>query len=125
MVKINNSKELKEVIRLLEIDRADKLDLLKEETHTVLESLKPTNFIKDVLESPNIKEAALDGLLGLVTGYVSKKILVGGTSSNPIKNIFGNLIQFGIAKLVSKNATEIKTTGKSLLRSLLSKRKEL
>ncbi len=128
MTKIHSKTELKEAIRLLEIDKAKKLDLLKEEAHIILESLKPANIIKEsiknVLQSSTVKENARDGLLGLVTGYISKKLLISGGTNNPVKNIFGNIIQFGIAKLVSKNAAEIKIAGKGLLRSLLTKKNQ-
>jgi hypothetical protein len=126
MKNITTTTELKEAIHLLEVDRADKLELLKMEVNGVLENLKPANIIKNsiqhTLNSSNMKDNLIDGALGLITGYLSKKLLTGGESGNPIKNIFGNLIQFGIASLVSKNADEIKSTGRSFIKSILSKK---
>src|ERR1017187_2672458 len=126
MKNITTTTELKEAIHLLEVDRADKLELLKMEVNGVLENLKPANIIKNsiqhTLNSSNMKDNLIDGALGLITGCLSKELLTGGESGNPIKNSFGNLIQFGIASLVSKNADEIKSTGRSFIKSILSKK---
>lgn len=126
MEKVTSTAELREIIRLLEIEKLHKLESLKAEANLVIQSLKPENIIKNsiqnVLNSSNLKENLINGAIGLVTGYLSKKILVGGGEHNPIKNILGNLIQFGIASLVSKNADEVKATGRDFIKSILSKK---
>ncbi len=128
MKTITSTTELKEAIHLLEIDRDNKLQLLKLEINVVIESMKPENIIKNsiknILTSPNLKDNLIDGAIGLITGYLSKKLLVGGESVNPIKNIFGNLIEFGIASLVSKNADEIKSPVRNFIKRILSKKTE-
>lgn len=126
MQKISNSKELKAAISALETQKAEQLVLLKAEANVVLESLKPENIVKNALhkalDSANIKGNIIDGVLGLAVGFLSKKMLVGGESSNPLKNALGSLIQLGITNLVSKNADDIKSAGKSLLSGLFSKK---
>lgn len=126
MATIQTSAELREAIRLLEIDRDKKLELLKVEVNAVVQGLKPENIIKNsiknALESSNLKDSLINGALGLITGYLSKKVVLGGGDNNPIKNILGNLIQFGVTALVSKNADEVKSTGRDFIKSLLSKK---
>lgn len=126
MAKITTSAELREAIRLLEIDREKKLELLKGEVNAVAQSLKPGNIIKgaiqNALDSPNLKDTLINGAIGLITGYLSKKVVLGGGDNNPIKNILGNLIQLGVTTLVSKNVDEVKTTGGNFIKSLLSKK---
>lgn len=126
MTTIKTTAELREAIRLLEIDRANKLELLKVEVNSVVQSLKPANIIKssiqNALDSSNLKDSLINGAIGLITGYLSKKAVLGGGDNNPIKNILGNLIQFGVTTLVSKNAEEVKATGRNFIKSLLSKK---
>lgn len=126
MEKITSTAELKEAIRLLEMEKANKLEVLKVEANLLVQSLKPENIIKNsiqnVLNSSNLKESLINGAISLVTGYLSKKVLVGGGEHNPIKNILGNLIQFGITSLVSKNADEVRATGRNFIKSILSKK---
>lgn len=126
MTTIKTTAELREAIRLLEIDRANKLELLKVEVNVVVQKLKPENIIKNsiqnALDSSNLKDSLINGAIGLITGYLSKKVVFGGGDNNPIKNILGNLIQFGVTTLVSKNAEEVKATGRNFIKSLLSKK---
>jgi hypothetical protein len=126
MQKITTSQELKEIINLLESRKVEQLGLLKTEANIVLESMRPENIIKNALrnalESANLKDNIVDGLLGLAVGFLSKKILVGGENNNPLKNALGSLIQLGITNLVAKNADDIKSTGKSFLSNLFSKK---
>ena len=126
MKNISSSAELKETIRLLEIQKVNELELLKTEVHTVLDKLKPENFIKNSLrqglQSGNIKENLIDSLLSLAIGYVSKKLLLSGGDHNPLKNMLGSLIQVGVTGLASKNSDEIKSAGLGLLKNLFSKK---
>ena len=126
MTNIKTTADLREAIQLLEIDRANKLELLKVEINVVVQKLKPENIIKNsiqsALNSSNLKDSLINGAIGLVTGYLSKKAILGGGDNNPIKNILGNLIQFGVTTLVSKNADEVKATGRNFIKSLLSKK---
>lgn len=126
MKKINSTLELKEAIRLLENDRAIKLEVLKLEVKAVAQSLKPENLIKNsiknIIDSPTIKQDLLNGAIGLATGYLSKKILTGNKESGFLKNILGNIIQFGVARLVSKNAEDIKFKGYHFIKNFLSKK---
>jgi hypothetical protein len=126
MKNISSSAELKEAICLLEIKKANELELLKSEVHIVLDKLKPENLIKNSiqhgLQSGHIKENLIDSLLSLAIGYVSKKLLLSGGDNNPLKNMLGSLIQVGVTGLASKNSDEIKSAGLGLLKNLFSKK---
>jgi hypothetical protein len=106
----NEAVLLKEKILLLQAKQTRELKILKEELHNTHELLKPLNFIKntmfEVASLPDIKSKLLSGALGLVTGYLSKKVLF-GTSNNPIKKMLGTALQFAIANVVVKKADDI------------------
>lgn len=90
------------------------LVLLKDQLHVVYESVKPFNLIKglihDVTSAPEIKNNMVSNVIGLGTGLLSKKFLL-GSSHNPIKSVLGNILQFAITNVVSKHANGIKAVG--------------
>jgi hypothetical protein len=114
----NRTDTLKESISLLEKRQAEELILLKEQFHDVYESLKPINQIKDALHGiarlPDIKNVIISNAIGLTTGYLSKKVMVGG-SHNPLKKLLGTFLQFAIANAVSKHSGTIKTKDEVLI----------
>ncbi|MBI5539464.1 MAG: hypothetical protein HY951_05355 [Bacteroidia bacterium] len=127
MQKRTSTTDLKDAIQLLEFEQTIKLELLKEQFHITYESLKPVNIIKntirDVVKSPNLVENVLGTVIGMATGYVSKKIFI-GTSGNVFRNLLGSLIQFGVTTVVSKNSDAIKSVGQNLINSVFKKREQ-
>lgn len=119
--------ELNEAICLLEKKRAVELKLMKEQLHIVHESLKPVNLfkniVKEVTDSPSIKNNIVNNTIGLVTGYLTKNAIFGVTR-NPVSKLFGTLFQFAITNVVSKNSDGIKTKGESLINRIMNYRKE-
>jgi len=116
--------DLKEAIYLLKKKQMIELKLLKEQLHIVHESLKPANLIKSafhqVVSSPDIKGNIIDSIIGLVSGYISKKAFVGG-SHNPITKIIGAVIQMGITNVASKNSDTIKSIGERVIQFVIKK----
>jgi hypothetical protein len=114
MKKISPTVQLSEAILLLEADHAIKGQILKDQFLVTYESLKPINLIKSTLKeiatSPIIGDNVLGSIMGLATGYLSKKIVVGG-SANPFRKLFGTLLQFGIANTVAKHPEIIRMVG--------------
>lgn len=129
MKKKNETDTLNETIILLQNKQAEELKLLKEQFHLTYETLKPINLIKSSFHevtsspSPDIKNNLLNNVIGLTTGYLSKKIIV-GASNNPIKKILGALLQFTIANVVSKHSDAIKSVGGNLLHRILKRSSE-
>ena len=110
-MKKNDQKEaLAERIYTLEFQQRNDLRHLKNQFHITYQSLKPVSFIKgtlkDITSSPEIKYNLLNNAIGLATGFISKKVLL-GCSHNPIKNIFGTIFEFVIANVVSKKASTL------------------
>lgn len=102
---------LKESIRLLEIQQAEEGKELKEQFKATYESLKVVNLVKNSLkeltDSVEIKNNLFESIVSIVTGYLSKKLMINSTS-NPFKKILGALIQLGVTNLVAKNAETIR-----------------
>ena len=111
MAKQTAVESLKESIRLLEIQQAEEGKILKEQFKATYESLKLVNLVKsslaDLTNSVEIKNNLFETIVSIVTGYLSKKLMISSTS-NPFKKIIGVLIQLGVTNLVSKNAETIR-----------------
>ena len=125
MNQINSITDLKAAIHLLETKRAIEEQLLREQLKITAESLKPVNLIKHTLSelttSPEIKESLLSTLIGLATGYLSKKIIIGSTH-NPIKQFLGYVLQLGVTGIASKNAGDIKSVVGGLISKFFRKK---
>ena len=111
MAKQTAVESLKESIRLLEIQQAEEGKILKEQFKATYESLKLVNLVKsslaDLTNSVEIKNNLFETIVSIVTGYLSKKLMINSTS-NPFKKILGVLIQLGVTNLVAKNAETIR-----------------
>jgi hypothetical protein len=107
MKKINQTEILKETIVLMKMKQADELVQLKDQYHYTIESLKPLNLIKNAFgqmaTTSEFKGNILSNVIGISTGYLAKKVLLGSTH-NPIKRILGTLLQFVITNVVTKHS---------------------
>jgi len=107
MKELNETDTLNETIALLEYKQDRELMILKEQFQLTYESLKPVNLIKnafsEITHSPDIKGNIINNVIGLSTGYLSKRILL-GSSHNPIKRILGSVLQFVVANVVTKKS---------------------
>ena len=113
MNKINQTEALNKTIAALQEKKEIEFSLLKEQFQITYESLKPINLIKSTLanvaSSPELKNNVLNNVIGLTTGYISKKVILGNTR-NPIKILLGSLFQFAVANVVSKHTESLKST---------------
>ena len=120
--KINNISELDMAIKRLERKKLLLEENLKDDFHTLLQSLKPTNILKntihEVQESPELKHNLLKVVLGLGAGYFSRKLVV-GKSAGIVKKALGAALQYGITSFVAKK------NGKEEESGLHSKKKNL
>ena len=91
----------------MKMKQAEELVQLKDQYQYTIESLKPLNLIKNAFglmaTSPEIKGNILNNIVGMTTGYLTKKVLLGSTH-NPIKRILGTMLQFVITNLVTKHS---------------------
>ena len=124
MQNITSSTELKVAIKLLEDEQEIKGQLLKDQLYLAYESLKPLNLLKHTLKeitsSPYMIDNISGGAMGLISGFLSKKIFV-GTSGNLIRKLIGSLLQFGITNIVAKNSNVITSVGQAIFHHFIRK----
>jgi hypothetical protein len=121
---ITNSYDLEKAIAELELKvEAQKKDI--ERTFSVVtENLKPLNLVRTGVRSvfsPEHREDLVNALIGLGTGILSRKLLLGRA-----KGIFGKTagkaVEWGIAGLVSNNAEKIKEKAGALIDKIFRKK---
>jgi len=121
----NETDALNELILVEEMKYAHNLTQLKEQFHIAYESVKPINLIKNafhqITASPEIKNDLVSNILGLATGFLSKRFLI-GSPHNPVKKVLGTLFQFAVGNMVSRHSDGIKSIGGNLLKHFLKKR---
>jgi hypothetical protein len=127
MQTITNTSQLKEAIQVLEADQVFNRELLKDQFYITYESFKPANLIKnalkDIASSPNLINNALGAAIGMGTGFLSKKIVVGG-SGNVFRKILGSIIQMGVSNAVSQHPDALISLGQMIFQHFFRKNKE-
>ncbi len=115
MSNIINSIQLNQAINLLETEKNEKFWLLKQEFVDSYETLKPINILKhtfsEFVNKPEFKTDILNSILSIATGYLSKKLTIGNLH-NPLKTMFGELLQIGITNIMAKDSTILTTLSK-------------
>lgn len=123
MKNITSIDELRDSVFLLEMKQANDWCLLKEEFHTTYERLKPMNMVKntfkDMVSSPNLKTDVVNSVIGLATGFIAKKVLL-GNSHNPLIKLLGIALEIAVANKVAKNADGIKSIGSTILKKIIN-----
>jgi hypothetical protein len=109
---------LKDAIQLLEEEQYIKGQLLKDQLFLTYESLKPVNLIRNTLKEISSSPYLIDNIsgtaMGLLSGFLSRKLFV-GTSGNFIRKIIGSFLQFGVTNAVAQNSEVIKSIVQALL----------
>jgi hypothetical protein len=117
-MKITTASQLDFAILQLEQKRTIQEKDLVEHFNTTYQSLRPLNLIKGAIEdiagSPEIRDNVINAAIGVGTGFVTKKLLV-GKSDSLFKKILGGAIEFGVANIVAKNTDAIKAYGTGLI----------
>lgn len=112
MYRINSDKTLAEAIRNLEAQRFLELEILKKHTELTLHELNPVNIVKEkihdgisnlgeTVSSNAFKTGLLKTGIGLATGFLTKKILV-GPKAGLIKRLLGTAVQAAVSGFVVK-----------------------
>ena len=90
--------------------KARELILLKEQFQETKEGFKLINIIKGTFKkavsSPDLKTDAFNAAIGLTTGILAKKLMIGKTI-NPFKKLLGIIVEMTVANKVAKNADDI------------------
>lgn len=120
---ITSKIELEEAISLLEVKQFEEKILLKKQVSLTIEQFKPFNLLKntfhEMTQTETFKENAIETILSMATGYISKKIITTATHSSTA-NILGSIIQMGITSIVSKNSSAIKNKAVQFIQKLVS-----
>ena len=126
MQNITSIAELKNAIQLLEVEHVEKGQLLKEQFFITYESLKPVNLLRrtvnDIASSPYLIDNILGSAMGLVSGFVSKKIFI-GASGNKLRKLLGHVLQLGVTNFVALHPGAIKTIGWSFIQHFTRKKR--
>jgi hypothetical protein len=125
MQNITTATGLKNAIELLEAEHAIKGQLLKEQFYLTCESMKPINILnrtlKEITSSQYLINNISGTIMGLASGYLSKKIFTGG-SGNILRKLLGSILQFEVTNVVAKNSDIIKSVGLSIFQHFLQKK---
>jgi hypothetical protein len=125
MQNITSTAGLKNAIQILEARHTANGQQLKVQFHLTYEGFKPVNLLrstlKDVASSPTLIDNILGTTIGLATGYLSKKLIV-GSSGNIIRKLIGSVLQLGVTNLVAQNPEAIKSVGQFILQHIFRKK---
>ncbi|WP_026705940.1 hypothetical protein [Flavobacterium soli] len=109
---IKDDRSLAEAIRIMENQQRAELDLLKRHFEFTVDQLNPVNIVKEkiseavssigeTISSDSFKSKALKFGVGLASGFLTKKIIV-GSSGGIFKKLLGMAVQAGVSGLVMK-----------------------
>jgi hypothetical protein len=125
MQSISTTAELKNAIELLEAEQAVKGQLLKEQFYVTYESLKPIAVLRRTLKELTSSQYLVDNIpgavMGLVSGFLSRKLIV-GRSANIFRKLLGSVLQFGVTNVVARKSDAIQSTGLSIFQHYLQKK---
>ena len=103
--------ELRELIIALEAQQIEEGRQLKEQLRSTYESLKPLNVLKNLISDfggpTDLKDNLVQTATGLITGYITRKILI-RNSGNPFIRMTGVFLQYWVTNFVSNHAESIK-----------------
>lgn len=124
-MKLSSKKELDEAIIELEKRKIYQRNLLVDQYHETVDSLKPANLIKGVFSniahSPGARSGILKAVAGLGVGMLTKN-LFWGKSSSLVKRWLGNALKIGVAKTAVSNSDKIKAYGVAIYHNLFKKK---
>jgi hypothetical protein len=122
MIQISNHQALQERLIVLEKSQIDEGRALMEEVCGLMESLEPgqllLNTLKGFASSTDVKNEILGISMGMGTGYIAKKFVV-GDSSNPFKLMLGNLVGVLVSKEVTGNSEKIQSVLTALVKKFV------
>lgn len=98
-------------IKQLENQQARQMAELKISGSSIIHSFTPANMLKSAFQgiksTPGIKAKALDTVIGIGTGFISRKLMM-GKSNSIFRKIAGNAVQFLVTNLVRKKIPQIR-----------------
>lgn len=105
MAHLNEKAALQDAIRLLKMQQAEELNLLKEQLQLSYESIKPSNIIKtalqEVVSSAEVKNTLFQHLQTWGAEYLSRKIFA-GKHPGMMRKIVATAIGWGVSNWINK-----------------------
>lgn len=124
MKKINSTYELSEAINSLTHQQSTQGKLLKDHFVATVQYFKPVNLIKETLDgvvnSPELVKNIISTSLGITTGFVTKKVII-GNSGNLLRKLIGNIIQIGITTAIATHPDEVKAAGGKIIQLIFKR----
>ncbi len=122
MQNITTVTELRHAIKELEEKQAVEWPLLKEQFFTTYESFKLINVlkhtIKEAISAPDLKNNVINTAIGLTTGILARKTLIGKTY-NSLKKLAGVILEMTVANKIANNGDKIKSLGGIVFNKIL------
>lgn len=124
-MQIRNKADLEAAIMELEQRKLLQEKELMEQFKTTRESLQPMNLIKETLKkitnNSNIPEELIKTITGIAVALLSKKMLM-GKSSSLFRKILAGALEFAVAKSTISNLDKVKAYGTSIYNNLFRKK---
>jgi len=123
---ITTETELNEAIARLEKKADFQKQELKDHFAATMENMKPLNLIKHGLQSAfsgENKQDLLKAAIGVGSGILGRRLLVGKAGSTVLRKIIGAALEFGVVGVIAKNAERIKEKGSELIDKIFHKKK--
>jgi hypothetical protein len=125
MEKISTLESLKIVIGELEVRQAGEYIILKDQVMDTYHSFSIGKIIKravtNAVAMPGLGNKVLTAAVGLTSGIITKKMVIGKTS-NPLLKLLGLAVEITVADKIADNSGKIKMLGKVLLNKIFKKR---
>lgn len=122
MQKITTAAGLRAAIEELEHKRVSELPLLKKGVMAAFENFTLINIVKGmlnkVMSAPDLKARIAGTAIGLTTGFLAKKAIIGKTN-NPFKKLLGFMLEITVANKITGNAKAIRKVGAIVLNKLV------
>jgi hypothetical protein len=127
MQNITSLAELTVAIQMLEEERSVKEKLFKEQLFITYESFKPISLLKSTINeltsSPYLLESILSTVLGVSSGFLTKRVVT-GLSGGIIRKILGSVLQFGVTKTIAQHSGSIRSIGQFIFQKFLHKKEK-
>lgn len=125
----NESELLLANIAILEARQKLELKVMKSQLQVAYASLHPVNVIKNFFQKigakqSNSRESLGQSAIGIVSGYVSNK-LVAGASKQLYKKSIGSVLQLVVAKSLAQNQSIISKGIAMLFQLIIGKKKRI
>jgi uncharacterized membrane protein YeaQ/YmgE (transglycosylase-associated protein family) len=123
MKQMSNSLDLLVEINRLKSRKKEEEVSLNEQLKKTYESFKPVSIFKEslseIVSSSEIKKDLTTITIGLLTGYLAKKIVIGKTT-NPISGWIGNVFEMIVTSKTINHIDEVKSMSNNFINKVLN-----